>query len=120
MSCSYDNTWKDDVIKEKEKKGWLLLLEQFDGKRLAFINVFQTEIIKKNVFYIKILWVNHSSIAEEYKEERFRVIEDCANHKTALIDDNIHLKEVKLPELEWRDTVNDQLHPILCEALGRL
>ena len=121
VACSDSVTsWKNEVVKEKGERGWLLLLEQFGGKRLAFVNIYSTEKIRDGVFYVKVLWAIHPSTGGSYREEVFPFVEDCTNHRSAIIDDSIPVKEIDLSGLQWRNIKDDQLHPILCSSLNKL
>ena len=120
-ACSLSaEKWNDDIKKQKAEEGWLPLLEQFGGKRIAFINIYSTEKIQEGIYYVKILWVNHQSISDGHPEEIFRTIEDCKNKRSAIIDKNTPLKQINLSSLKWRKIEGDQLLPVLCESLSKL
>jgi hypothetical protein len=112
--------WNEEIKKQRAKEGWLPVLEQFHGKRIAFINIYSTEKIQEGIFYVKILWVNHESIAGGYPEDIFRSIEDCKNKRSAIIDSDARLNDLDVSKLKWRNIEGDQLQPILCESLSNL
>jgi len=121
FSCSPSaSTWNEKVKEQKAEKGWLPILEQFNGKRIAFIHIYSTQKIQDGIYSVKILWANHESIAGGYPEDIFRIIEDCVKNKSALIDSGLPLESIDLLSLKWRSVEGDQLHPILCESLIKL
>ncbi len=118
-STSVEN-WNMEIKAQKEKQGWHPVMEQFGGKRIAFVNIFSTEKLGNGIYYVKLLWVNHESIADGYFEEIFLSIEDCANKKSAIIDSYSWMEQKDLFSLEWRKIEGDQLQPILCKSLNKL
>jgi len=121
LSCSPSvENWNKEIKEQKGKEGWLPVLDQFEGKRIAFINIFSTEKLGDGIFYVKLLWVNHESIAEGYHEETFLTIEDCVNKRSAIVDSYPSIKQKDLLSFEWRKIEGDQLQPILCESLMKL
>ena len=121
LSCSPSvENWNKVIKEQKGKEGWLPVLDQFEGKRIAFINIFSTEKLSDGIFYVKLLWVNHESIADGYHEEIFLSIEDCVNKRSAIIDSYSSIKEKDLLSFDWRKIEDDQLQPILCESLMKL
>ena len=120
-SCSSSvQKWNEEIKRQKSQKGWLPILEQLNGKRIAFVNMHSPQKIKEGIFYVEILWVNHKSIAAGYPEEVFRTIEDCTNKRSAIIDADTPLNEIELTTLELREIKEDQLQPILCDSLSKL
>ena len=58
LSCSPSvENWNKEIKEQKGKQGWLPVLDQFEGKRIAFINIFSTEKLGNGIYYVKLLWV---------------------------------------------------------------
>ena len=117
IGCSNSvDRWNKNIKKEKSLKGWMPIIEQFGGKRIGFNNIYSTEKIQDGIFYIEILWVNHPSLElGKYSEEIFHCIEDCNNQLSAVINNDVEIKEINLKNLKWRKIKEDKLQPILCE-----
>jgi len=118
ISCSSEvDDWRVRIIESKASNGWVLVHEQLGGKRLAFIDPKSVTQVGQQMYYSRILWINHPSTGDRVLEEIIDSIDDCQEGRSAVVNSN-DLQNQSLANLEWRSTEGDVFQ--ICNILASM